>query len=241
MAAVPRPAGVRYIGLVLNRRGLDRAVAAGVDEINVVVVASDTFSAAQPGDRPRTRRSRLRHGSAPRPATRASGSTMTVATAFGCPFEGEVRPARVAEVAASASRPGRTRSRSPTRSASPFRVTSARWPARCAAPHRRAAALPLPQHPQHRLRQRPRRGRGGRRPPSTRAAAGSAAARSRPPRPATSPPRTCSTPSAAAASAPGSTWTGCSLRRPTWRSGSATPTRRCSAGPGCSPRYARPW
>ncbi len=41
--------GVRYSGLVLNRRGMDRAVAAGVDEINMVVVATDTFSAKNQG------------------------------------------------------------------------------------------------------------------------------------------------------------------------------------------------
>ena len=49
MAAVPRPDGVRYSGLVLNRRGMERAVAAGVDEINMVVVATDTFSAKNQG------------------------------------------------------------------------------------------------------------------------------------------------------------------------------------------------
>src|SRR3954447_4448292 len=35
---------VTYIGLVLNGRGLDRALAAGVDEVNVVIAASETFS-----------------------------------------------------------------------------------------------------------------------------------------------------------------------------------------------------
>ena len=49
MAAVPRREGVTYIGLVLNRRGLDRAIAAGVDEVNVVVVASDEFSRRNQG------------------------------------------------------------------------------------------------------------------------------------------------------------------------------------------------
>jgi len=38
------PTDVRYAGLVLNRRGLQRALDAGVDEVNVVVVASETFS-----------------------------------------------------------------------------------------------------------------------------------------------------------------------------------------------------
>ena len=55
-----------------------------------------------------------------------------------------------------------------------------------------------------------------------------------------SPPRTCSTRSTAAASAPASTCPRCSPRPPTSSSASGTPTRRCSAGPGCSPRYARP-
>jgi hydroxymethylglutaryl-CoA lyase len=41
--SLPRHGGVRYVGLVLNRRGFDRALAAGCDEIGMVVVASDTF------------------------------------------------------------------------------------------------------------------------------------------------------------------------------------------------------
>src|SRR5205085_9345227 len=44
MAAVPRVVGVSYAGLVLNRRGLDRAVDTGVDEVNVVVCVTDSFS-----------------------------------------------------------------------------------------------------------------------------------------------------------------------------------------------------
>ena len=49
MAGVPRADGVSYSGLVLNRRGLDRALEAGVDEVNVVVVATDTFSQRNQG------------------------------------------------------------------------------------------------------------------------------------------------------------------------------------------------
>ena len=44
MARVPRPDGVSYAGLILNRRGLDRAADTGVHEVNVVVCVSDTFS-----------------------------------------------------------------------------------------------------------------------------------------------------------------------------------------------------
>ena len=39
MAALPHPAGVSYAGLIMNQRGLDRALAAGVDEVNIVVVS----------------------------------------------------------------------------------------------------------------------------------------------------------------------------------------------------------
>jgi hydroxymethylglutaryl-CoA lyase len=49
MAQVPRDAGVSYIGLVLNQRGFERAVRAGVDEVNMVVLATDTFSRRNQG------------------------------------------------------------------------------------------------------------------------------------------------------------------------------------------------
>ena len=49
MAGLPRPAGVSYIGLVLNRRGFDRALAARCDEVNYAVVATDTFSRRNQG------------------------------------------------------------------------------------------------------------------------------------------------------------------------------------------------
>ena len=39
-----RALGASYIGLVLNARGLDRAVATGVDEVNAVAVATATAS-----------------------------------------------------------------------------------------------------------------------------------------------------------------------------------------------------
>ncbi|HEX7161935.1 MAG TPA: hydroxymethylglutaryl-CoA lyase [Trebonia sp.] len=97
MAAVPRPEGVRYSGLVLNRRGLDRAVTAGVDEVNMVVVATDTFSAKNQG---MTTAEAIRATALIAGTARAAGLavTLTVAAAFGCPFEGEVRPERVADI-----------------------------------------------------------------------------------------------------------------------------------------------
>ena len=98
MERVPRPAGVSYAGLILNRKGLDRAVGAGVDEVNVVVCVSDTFSGRNQNA---TADEAMRMAGDVVDAARSRGlyTTITLATAFGCPFEGEVDPARVAEFA----------------------------------------------------------------------------------------------------------------------------------------------
>jgi hydroxymethylglutaryl-CoA lyase len=97
MAAVPRIEGVSYIGLVLNRRGLERALAAGVDEVNCVVVATETFSQRNQGvsvdEGVATWLDIAREAHAA--GVRAS---VTIAAAFGCPFEGEVSAARVDEI-----------------------------------------------------------------------------------------------------------------------------------------------
>jgi hydroxymethylglutaryl-CoA lyase len=97
MAAVPRGEGVSYIGLVLNRAGLERAVAAGVDEVNVVVPASDTFS--QRNQR-RTVAQMLDEAHAILDSASAARipATVTVAVAFGCPYEGEVPAVRVRDI-----------------------------------------------------------------------------------------------------------------------------------------------
>ncbi len=98
MERVPRRDGVSYAGLILNRKGLDRAVGAGVDEVNVVVCVSDTFSTRNQNQ---TADEAMRMADEVVSAARGRGmfTTITLATAFGCPFEGEVDPARVAEFA----------------------------------------------------------------------------------------------------------------------------------------------
>ncbi len=45
----PPPPDVSYIGLVLNRRGFDRAAEAGLKEINIVAAATDTFAQRNQG------------------------------------------------------------------------------------------------------------------------------------------------------------------------------------------------
>jgi hydroxymethylglutaryl-CoA lyase len=97
MADVPRRPGVRYAGLVVNRRGLERALDAGVDEVNMVVVATDTFSERNQG---MPVAGAIAAFSAVATAAHAAGVavTLTVGAAFGCPFEGEVSPERVADI-----------------------------------------------------------------------------------------------------------------------------------------------
>jgi hydroxymethylglutaryl-CoA lyase len=97
MAAVPRRAGVSYIGLVLNRRGLDRALATGVDEVNVVVPATDTFCARNQGCSTAEMLDAWDDIAAATDAATAKGvrKSVTISVAFGCPFEGETPQERV--------------------------------------------------------------------------------------------------------------------------------------------------
>jgi len=100
MAALPKAAGRSRIGLVLNRRGWDRALAAGCDEANVVVTATDGFGIRNQGA---TLADQLAALSGMTGAIRRS---LTISVAFGCPFDGEVEGAVVAEIAAEAARLG---------------------------------------------------------------------------------------------------------------------------------------
>jgi hydroxymethylglutaryl-CoA lyase len=97
MAALPRHEGVSYAGLVMNQRGLDRALAGDVDEVDVVVVATDTFCQRNQGMT--TAESVVTAGDLVAQA-RAAGkvTTVTVGASFGCPFEGEVSLDRLREV-----------------------------------------------------------------------------------------------------------------------------------------------
>jgi hydroxymethylglutaryl-CoA lyase len=97
MAALPRPDGVSYAGLVMNDRGLDRALAAGVHEVDVVVVATDTFCRRNQGV---TTEEACRLAASLVERAREAGvlTTVTVGAAFGCPFEGEVPEQRLRDV-----------------------------------------------------------------------------------------------------------------------------------------------
>jgi hydroxymethylglutaryl-CoA lyase len=97
MAALPREKGRSRIGLVLNMRGWERCVAAGCDEANVVVCASDGFGIRNQGASVDEQVKTLGDIMAVR-RKEEPPVTMTVSVAFGCPFDGEVPEDRVIEI-----------------------------------------------------------------------------------------------------------------------------------------------
>lgn len=87
-----------FIGLVLNERGAERALAARwIDEVNYVVPVTDAFGHANQGV---TTAEALAAGSRIAELVRGHGRrlSITLAVAFGCPYEGEVSEHRLAEV-----------------------------------------------------------------------------------------------------------------------------------------------
>lgn len=93
------PPEVRFCALVPNRRGLDRAMAAGLREVAVFLSASETHN------RKNTNKSvveSLREFEKLVPAARAGGLFVRgyVSTVWGCPYEGTVDPGRSLEIAA---------------------------------------------------------------------------------------------------------------------------------------------
>ena len=97
-ALAAEPTGASYIGLVLNVRGFERARAAGCTEIGMAIAASESFSQRNQGCSVDEGIAAWRKIAA---MARAAGirAQITISTAFGCPFEGEVPLARVRGIA----------------------------------------------------------------------------------------------------------------------------------------------
>jgi hydroxymethylglutaryl-CoA lyase len=97
-AGIARRPGTRYSALVPNLAGLDRALTVGVSEIAVFAASTETFSRKNINQSIDESLSNYRQV-----CERALVAGLRVrgylSTAFGCPFEGEVAPDRVAEVA----------------------------------------------------------------------------------------------------------------------------------------------
>lgn len=93
-AQVQRRSGVVLVALVPNQRGAEAALAAGAGELNMVLSASETHNRANIRMTP----AQSLAGFGPMvAAARAASATVnaTVATAFGCSFEGAQAPERV--------------------------------------------------------------------------------------------------------------------------------------------------
>jgi isopropylmalate/homocitrate/citramalate synthase len=97
VAGIERRDGVEYSGLVLNERGFERFVDAGLDRVNVTFGATEIFNRRNGNaslDEAVARTEAILDGVGETPAV------VTISVSFGCPFEGRVDPGVVVELAA---------------------------------------------------------------------------------------------------------------------------------------------
>lgn len=92
--AIERCDDVVYAGLVLNERGYERLTATDLDEVHFAFASTETFNRRNQNASPEES---LAAANAIVQRAHADGlrATVTIGTAFGCPFEGAVDPARV--------------------------------------------------------------------------------------------------------------------------------------------------
>jgi hydroxymethylglutaryl-CoA lyase/(R)-citramalyl-CoA lyase len=95
-AAIEPRAGVEYAGLVLNERGYERLLGTQLDRVNCTLAATETFNRRNGNASLDEAVGRVRAivGRSELP------TTVTISCAWGCPFEGPVDPAVVADLAA---------------------------------------------------------------------------------------------------------------------------------------------
>lgn len=98
-AGLPEAAGVSFIGLAMNGRGAERAIATGrLHEVGAVCVATDSIAMANQRQTSAESVTAARAIIAQAQAAGLKGQA-TIGAAFGCPFEGEVAEDRVVEMA----------------------------------------------------------------------------------------------------------------------------------------------
>jgi len=97
MAALHRKPDAVYAGLVLNEKGYERALAAGVDEVHYAFSAADEFGRRNQNA---TTEEGLKTALALVARARADRMpiTVTISVAFGSPFDGPVAPATVLHI-----------------------------------------------------------------------------------------------------------------------------------------------
>ena len=99
-AGLPDRDDVTYIGLVLNARGAERAITTTrIDQLGAVAIATDRFGIANQGQ---SSSESVEAAIAIVDMARGAGLSgqVTIAAAFGCPFEGEVAEDQVVRMAA---------------------------------------------------------------------------------------------------------------------------------------------
>lgn len=102
MADLPREAGRSRIGLALNGKGYDRALATGVDEVNVALAVTDGFGLKNQGLSVKDQLTMLSDIVARRHNAEASEGAPSlsamISCVWGCPFDGEVSEGQVADM-----------------------------------------------------------------------------------------------------------------------------------------------
>jgi (R)-citramalyl-CoA lyase len=100
VAGVGTLAGTVRAGLALNERGYDRLLTSGLDEVRFAFGVTESFNRRNQGASVEESVMTARRIAA---RARSDGLRCTVilSVAFGCPFEGEVEPERVVELASS--------------------------------------------------------------------------------------------------------------------------------------------
>ena len=98
MALIERVPGVEYAALVPNVRGCERALASRVDEVNVVMSASQSHNRANL--RMSCEQSLEQFAAIVKEVGGRAQINASMSTAFGCPFDGEVPDARVMDLVA---------------------------------------------------------------------------------------------------------------------------------------------
>lgn len=98
LAELPLVDDVSYVGLIMNERGLDRALDTTVHEVGMVVVSTDTYNRRNQGvSTSESIEAWLKI--AERAKSNGKIANVMIASAFGCPFEGEVAVGKVIEIA----------------------------------------------------------------------------------------------------------------------------------------------
>ncbi len=98
-AGLPERADMTYIGLVMNQRGAERAIATGqINQLGAVVVSTDSFAMANQGQTSAesvdVASNIIRNATA-----QGLSAQATIAASFGCPFEGEISESHVIDIA----------------------------------------------------------------------------------------------------------------------------------------------